>query len=294
MSEKGWLAGRFGQDGVDAPFFPPQQEQAAAAEVQAIIGQSPHAFGLGRSRWWLAGVRQLLPWLTERSLSCVWHTLRRLGLRYKRGRTYVHSPDPEYRSKLARIALRHHWVQQQAIMHPTRYVLLYEDEFTYYRQPTVSSSYAPAGSDLPHATVTPGHNTTRRIAATLDVRSGRLVAWQRDRFDRHTLSRYFLAVAQAYPDAKRIWIALDNWPVHFHPEVLRTLATTPIRFLPLPTYAPWTNPVEKVWRKLNQEILHLHPFSDDWEQLKATIQAFLDRFAHGSDALLHEVGLLAY
>lgn len=262
--------------------------------VQQIIGQSPHNFGLNRSRWWLAGVRQCLPWLAERSLACVWHTLRRFGLYYKRGRDYVHSPDPEYQAKLTRILVRQQWVRRSSLLNPQRYVLLYEDEFTYYRQPSVSSSYAAVGSDLPHAVLSHRHNSTRRIAASLDVCTGRLFAWQRDRFDRHTLKRYFQAVAQAYPQAKRIWIALDNWPVHFHPEVLTALAATPIRFLPLPTYAPWTNPVEKVWRKLNQDLLHLHPFSDDWDALKDAIQAFLDRFAHGSDHLLHEVGLLAY
>jgi hypothetical protein len=214
-----------------------------------------------------------------------------LGLRYKRGRDYVHSPDPEYAAKVAHIQRRQAWVSRAASRSPDRYVLLYADEFTYYRQPSCSANYAPQGSDLPHAVRSHRHNSTRRIAASLDVLTGRLLAWQRDRFDRHTLARYFHMVAQAYPNAKRIWIALDNWPVHFHPDVLAALAHTPIRFLPLPTYAPWTNPVEKVWRKLNQELLHLHPFSHDWEQLKAAIQAFLDRFARGSAQLLREVGL---
>jgi len=28
----------------------------------------------------------------------------------------------------------------------------------------------------------------------------------------------------------------------------------------LPTYAPWLNPIEKLWRKAYQEVLHLHRF----------------------------------
>lgn len=70
-----------------------------------------------------------------------------------------------------------------------------------------------------------------------------------------TLRHYFEAVAAAYPAAERIYSALDNWPVHFHP-VLRAALPPRLTLLPLPTYAPWTNPVEKVWRWLYAEVLH--------------------------------------
>ena len=68
---------------------------------------------------------------------------------------------------------------------------------------------------------------------------------------RAPLRRSFHAVAAADPQAERLYSALDNWPVHFHfhPELLAALPPQ-ITLVPLPTYAPWTNPVEKVWRWL--------------------------------------------
>ena len=36
--------------------------------------------------------------------------------------------------------------------------------------------------------------------------------------------RYFRLVETHYPKAERITLALDNWPVHFHPFVLEELA----------------------------------------------------------------------
>lgn len=257
-----------------------------------MLGQTPHNLGLRRSRWWLAGIQQALPWLHHTSLSGIWRLLRRLGLRYKRGREYIHSPDPDYDRKLGLIRLLHRLVRQQDSTQPARYVLLYEDEFTYYRQPTRACDYVPTGSDAPRTCRSQRSNRAQRIAATVNVQDGRLVAQQRTRFNRRTLIRYLRAVDAAYPDAAVIWIVLDNWPVHFHPDVLAALAATRIRLIRLPTYAPWTNPVEKVWRKLYQEVLHLHPFSDDWTQLYDAVQHFLDRFAHGSTSLLHEIGLL--
>ncbi|MCB8937396.1 MAG: transposase [Ardenticatenaceae bacterium] len=66
----------------------------------------------------------------------------------------------------------------------------------------------------------------------------------------------------------------------------------PVQLLPLPTYASWLNPIEKLWRWLKQEVLHLHRFSDDWPELREVVASFLDQFATGSDALLRYVGLL--
>jgi hypothetical protein len=228
----------------------------------------------------------VVPWLARCSLSGVHGLLRRLGVAYKRGRRYVHSPDPAYDAKLATIAT----ARAAAVAAPGRVVLLYQDEFTYYRHPTVAQGYAPCGSDQPYARHGQGVNRTRRIAACLDVHSGRLFAWQREHFGVAPLRHFFQAVAAAYPAAERIYIALDNWPVHVHPDLLAALPPQ-ITLLPLPTYAPWTNPVEKVWRWLYQEVLHLHEFTDRWPELWDVVDAWLAQWAEGGLALLRYVGL---
>ena len=105
-------------------------------------------------------------------------------------------------------------------------------------------------------------------------------------------------VAQVYADRETIYVVQDNWPIHFHPEVLAALRPQPLKWplhtpsnwstepspqtrhldlsielVPLPTYAPGTNPAEKLWRWLKQDVLHLH------------------RFAQPSSELLRRVGL---
>ena len=59
----------------------------------------------------------------------------------------------------------------------------------------------------------------------------------------------------------------------------------------LPTYASWLNPIEKLWRKLKQELVHLHRLADKLPELRAQIDRFLDQFANGSLDLLRYVGL---
>jgi len=271
------------------PAFSPQHTdpESAAAELQEIVHRSPRLYGLNRSRWWLDGLRQQVSWLQGRSLPGVYQICRRLRIRYKRGRQYIHSPDPEYNEKMEVLQA----IRELVAAEPERFVLLYEDELTYYRRPTVAQGYAVQGSDEPYASQGLGVNRCQRIAASMDVVSGKLFSWQRRRFDRWTLIRYYQALEAAYPEAELIFVAQDNWPVHFHEDVLTALATSKIVLVPLPTYAPWTNPVEKVWRKLYQEVLHLHDFVDRWDELKGEVDRWLNQFADGSTSLLRYVGL---
>lgn len=265
----------------------PQDVELAIAELTETVHQSPECFGLARSRWCLDGLRQTVPWLAPLSLPGVWHLLDRFELVYKRGRRYVHSPDPDYPGKAAR--LRSVWQQVQA--DPKRLVLLYEDELTYYRCPSVLCDYALVGSDGPRANQGSGYNSSRRIAGCLDALTGHLITWQRSAFDHQTFLRYLLAVEAYYPKAECIYIALDNWPVHFQPDVLTRLQSSKITLVFLPTYAPWLNPIEKVWRKLKQEILHLHRYSSRWKELQERVQYWLEQYNQPSAQLLHYVGL---
>ena len=51
-------------------------------------------------------------------------------------------------------------------------------------------------------------------------------------------------------------------------------------------------PIEKLWRWVRQQVLHLHRLSDDWERLKQQVLDFIAQFHLGSLPLLHYVGLL--
>jgi hypothetical protein len=121
---------------------------------------------------------------------------------------------------------------------------------------------------------------------------------------------------EVYPTAEVIYLVEDNCPLHFHPTILNALVEQatpfelkippswenvvgkewkkeklPIQILPLPTYASWCNPIEKLWRWLKQEVIHLHRKADDWNNLKEEIKKFLDKFREKSANLLRYIGL---
>jgi transposase len=268
------------------------------------------------TRWTLAAIHDVVDWLDRLSLAGIHHLLDRLRLRYKRARDYVHSPDPDYLAKLAQIAT----VIAEARVSAGRSVALYLDEITYYRQPTLAHAYEEQGPAQPLARRSYRANTPTRLVGTLNPLTGQVLSWQGKIVGVAELVAFFQRVCQAHPDAARLHLALDNWPVHFHPDLLVALepqenpwpfhrppswATEPsaaalarwgnlhlpIQLHPLPTYASWTNPIEKLWRKLRQDRLHLHRLADDLVQLHQTVAEYLEQFAAGSLALLHYVGL---
>lgn len=300
--------------GDENPLFPPEFQTAEQARTALlhIIRREPRLFGFSQTRWTLASLKKVCHWLRLQTLAGLSRLLKRLGIKYKRGREYVHSPDELYLEKLSLLEL----TRLKAYYEPRKYVFLYLDEFTIYRQPSVGYDYEAKGQVQPLAKRSHRSNTKRRVIGVVDAVSGKVTyaMWSIIKVKR--IADFLYQVRAAYPDAECIYIALDNWPVHYHPDVLVHLEEQqhpwkvwtpphwakesklqltkklPIQFIPLPTYASWLNPIEKLWRWLNQEVLHLHRYSNDWPTLIHLAESFLGRFHEGSKELLRYIGLM--
>jgi transposase len=223
-------------------------------------------------------------------VSGIWRLLKEWGLHYKRGRDYVHSPDPNYAAKRD---FAQQCVEDARREYP-RIVTLYMDEVTYYRQPSLASDWCRRGaSEQPLSRFSYAKNRRGRVVATLDVVTGQVVFAQGAKIGLRSLARFYPTLREQYPGAQVIYVIQDNWPIHFYPQVREAAATAQVEIVSLPTYAPWLNPIEKLWRKLKQEVLHLHRLSDEWPQLQQRVASFLESFKTGSQLLLRYVGLLS-
>ena len=278
-----------------------------------MIHRSPQDFGYPQSRWTLQRIRGVCDWLRVDTDGGMSRLLKRLKISRKRAREYVRSPDPDYRARLELIEAVRRRVEET----PERYVLLYLDELTYFRQPAVSYDYAAQGHEQPLARRGYGTNTRFRTAAALNALTGQVTYRHRSRIGVSELVQLYQDIRTDYPSADCIYVVQDNWPVHFHPNLLRHLEPQtwpfpwytpanwqafdpasivpeplPIQLLCLPSYASWCNPIEKLWRWLRQDVLHLHRQVDDWPALRQRVDDFLAQFRSGSQPLLHYVGLL--
>lgn len=255
-------------------------------ELQQLVHREPRTCGCPRSRWRLVDLQQQLGWLQHYSLPGVWQVLRRLGIRLHRGRLRLHSPDPAYAAKVFQLDL----LRQLAQHHPERVTLVYADEVYLQRQPTLADRWAPVGEE-PTAPLACRSNDVARYVGALDAVTGRLTWQHAEHWTVEALGAFLHQLRQAYPD-QLLALAWDNWGNHTHRTVQATAAELHIRLVWLPTYAPWTNPIEQLWRWLRQTVVHHHQLAEQWEALQQATTTFFDQFATGSSALLRYVGLL--
>lgn len=178
--------------------------------------------------------------------------------------------------------------------HPQDIVLLFLDEKGYSVWPDPARDWAEgAPANPPRADRQKSNNGLWRIVGCLNAWTGKLLYLDNYIVGRQKIIEMYGRIANAYRRAKKIYVVQDNWSIHTHEEVLAALHAYPkIKPVWLPTYAPWLNPIEKLWRWLVETILKMHRLAGDWPELHKRVNAFLDQFLRGSLKLLDYVGLL--
>lgn len=240
-----------------------------------------------KSRWSLSLIGEQVDFLADYSLSGVWRFLRRHGFRLRSSRVQLYSPDPQYRDKEAYLYQCLHCASAD----PDRYIVLFLDEMGYYRWPEPAKDWA---FETPVADRQQSKQQQWRLIGVLNARSGQVHYLEGYIVGRAQVIRMYERIASFYAWAKRIFVVQDNWSIHKHPDVLAALEALPnIEPVWLPTYAPWLNPIEKLWRWLKEEVIKLHRLAGSFERLQERVRAFLDQFSDGSPELLGYVGLLA-
>jgi transposase len=153
-------------------------------------------------------------------------------------------------------------------------VALFQDEASFYRQPSQGWLWSWVGRKQPHMSWSHRSNTLVRAAGCLNAITGETHVLQAKQITVPRLIESYRQLLEAYPTALMIYLIQDNWPVHHHEKVRAFLAQHPrLQVLYLPTYAPRLNAVEKLWRWVRQALCHAHPFCDDFNEFKAQLQA---------------------
>ena len=159
-------------------------------------------------------------------------------------------------------------------------------------------------------------NRLKRINAVLNPYNGAVHYMMRSRITVPSIIAFYEELTEKYPN-QTIYMIQDNWPVHYHPNVVAALEPQKwekwfnvppswkdikvkerykklklsIQLVPLPTYSPWLNTIEKLGLALNKDIIHHHSYTDQFQKLTENIQHFLDQYKKGSEQLLKFVGL---
>jgi transposase len=234
--------------------------------VQWVTVKSPRDFGFYRSRWTCGTVVALLAedYDVQTSRETVRRWLHDENLVWRRPRPVLGPKDPQRSQKLRNI---------RALLRnlPANEAAFFEDEVDVNTNPKIGSMWMWRGKQA--EVVTPGNNTKRYLAGSMNWRTGEVTLSEpgtsrnADLFLRHLDD-----LRRRYRCYRRIHVICDNAIFH-KPDGCRKVREymakwghrVVLHFLP--TYAPETNPIERVWWHLHEEITRNHRCRDIEELL---------------------------
>ena len=221
-----------------------------------VTERSPTEFGLVRSRWTCEAVVVVLrdDCGVAVSRETVRRRFREAHMVYRRPRPVLGPNDPGYAVKLGKI-------RRLLRDLPCTATAVFMDEVDINTNPKIGSMWMPRGKQA--EVVTPGNNEKRYLAGSLEWRSGQLTITEgAARQGRNT--DLFLAhlddLRRRYRCYQVIHVICDNAKPHKAKRVAEYVAQHGGRIVVhyLPAYAPETNPIERVWWHLHEEVTRNH------------------------------------
>jgi len=227
-----------------------------AVVVAWVQQHTPRDFGFLRSRWCCATLVLLL--LETEHLQVSPETVRRWlhagGLVWRRPRPALKRKDPQHKRTLRQIrrVLRHL---------PDDEIAVFTDELDLNTNPKIGCMWMNKGQQA--QVLTPGDNAKRYLCGSMNWRSGEILA--NDGASRN--AQLFLAhldeLRRHYRCYKKIHVICDNASFH-RPDKCKAVAeyleqwSERIKLHFLPKYAPETDPIERVWWHLHEQITRNH------------------------------------
>ena len=155
----------------------------------------------------------------------------------------------------------------------------YADEFNVSWLPTLRKMWGPLAQQV--KIPTPGHPKIHYGLGAVNYHTGETVVIIRKRKRRLEVAELLQTLVEKHP-CGTIFVAWDNAVTHQDDEVEAVLRAAAGRLvlLYLPTYSPWLNPIEMLWRHFRREVTHCELF----ETVKVLIEASYDFFRRYNQA----------
>jgi transposase len=218
------------------------------------------------------------PGLAPVSAETVRRHLHQLGYRGLRPVLSVSSPDPEYEAKVKHLAECPEQARQGKL------VLLYQDEFDLNLLPGVLRCWTRRGEQ--GKVPTPGQNVKRYGFGAVNFLSGQLTYGFGERKNSEGFCALVEQIVQEYCPGEsytgpKVAMVVDNYIIHRSKKSKGMLEKYTDRLLvvPLPSYAPKLNVIERLWKHLRRKVTHNHLFESIEKLVEAADQFFqsLDR-----------------
>ena len=164
----------------------------------------------------------------------------------------------------------------------------YADEFNISWHPTLRAMWSPKGQQV--MIPTPMQPTRRYGLGAVNWHTGETLVITRHHKRRREVAELLQVLLDHHPD-KTVYVTWDNASTHEDEEVEAVLrgAAGRLVLLYLPTYSPWLNPIEMLWRQFQREVTHCELF-DTLQDLLTATRAFFDRCNNTPDKVRTIIG----
>jgi transposase len=221
--------------------------------IAEIALSSPVAL-IGMTRWSLSKLRAyLVEQKVVASISCEWlrALLRRLGVRWRRTKTWKESTDPEFRQKYRRIK----WLYRKRPAGGRRICV---DEFGPLNLlPRAGSCLAGAGKKVERHRATYNRNAgVRHLLAAYDLESNKLLGRFYARKTWVQFLDFLKWLRRRYRKGETLHIVMDNYGPHLKAEVVAWARQHKVKFYLTATNASWMNRIESQFTELKDFALN--------------------------------------
>ena len=218
-----------------------------------VVDHTPGDFGFLRSRWCCHLIVHLLIEIHDLPVSeeTVRRGLHQAGLVWRRPRPVVGSVDPQGQEKIAAI-------RGLLAKLPPDEIAVFQDEVDINLNPKIGSMWMIRGQQA--QVQTPGNNDKCYLAGSLNWRTGALIVSEGSRRNTALFLRHLDDLRRHLRCYRKIHVICDNASFHGSCAVHGYLAEhgKRIELHFLPKYAPESNPIERIWWKLHEEITRNH------------------------------------
>jgi transposase len=167
-------------------------------------------------------------------------------------------------------------------------VFYYADEFNLSWLPTLRAMWSPVGQQI--MIPTPAQPDKYYGIGAVNDHTGETVVQFHRRKRRQEVAQLLEALVEMHPTGT-IYVAWDKNCTHEDDEVEAVVRAAAGRLvlLYLPTYSPWVNPIEMLWRHFRREVTHCELFETK-QALLAAARDFFDRYNRSPQAILSVIG----
>jgi transposase len=167
-------------------------------------------------------------------------------------------------------------------------VFYYADEFNLSWFPTLRAMWSPKGQQV--MIPTPGQPERYYGIGVVNYHTGENIVLFKRRKRRQEIAQLLSALVEKHPTGT-IYVTWDNASMHEDNEIEEVVRAAAGRLvlLYLPTYSPWLNPIEMLWRHFRREVTHCE-FYETKQILVEAAQKCFDRFNKDPQNILSVIG----